>query len=1450
MLSDDDEDFEDTFDVPDQVILTDSSVHDVNDDYNDITSHQVYSLDSSASSSFSSVAQMPLLKESINTDFAIYIENRKQFSVGLMKFAMIKDRRQIFDLPHDAIPCFRHSCITVLQSELTGGTRFCDMRVHDTPGRMKMLALMFLTRAFCNPAIGSIEEQQSLHHTPEALFTYTISTRLGSDEDNEDPSVERPIVSRTYAKVYVSIEPLFNRHSSEVTGQALDLEEMLNPLNIRGYRVWFMFADPVICPTRALLALVREQRAEMGKNPQQLQPTPELYQGAAIDAAVAQLGQRPGFAALPEDVQGVQIGERAAQILEKQISKISSRVDRGNVQKALAQGKFQKKEASSCPIQMVRFEITSVVDIVDYLTVPEGRCSKETCSKTLCERCQCLPTFEDAYAIAVNAGAPNIDCQNVLYKKVQEHKLLYSHLNVLLHDDRGQSPVKDLIDPTYHFSMRNHATRLRCMQPGIEVHPRQLDMSEYKRIDSMTNIAYFTTPLPQFIFNYAPEKLLHPEFMQLEFPWCVDYANFYLTLLEARVQEQNADKQRDLNARILDSAPGGRNNPFLRKKAQQDARFRMVLPTSAIPVGDPYDDTVDPTRVSMIASRKRQEEQDNRVFTIVDDFNKARMEDHEYIRRLQGIAQSLCKEDQADVLRVIRAQGMRKFKSNFSTTGCKTKVVSHAAGHLDSKSRSGKGIFYPIPPITKNIPGPFGNYMIRQFAHAESIGILNLHDLFVMARQYAMRATHCNYTDELYGNTSLIPHMIVFGYAGQGKSYVIDQVGNHTGPRTISMESSASARSANTPECQDDKVVVRDEFRPDVDPTQPNRSAEDSASTSRAKEQMTEYMSNHWVTELGDNGSGKSSVRDRKTMCIQTMSHFLNWLNGNDMRLLNDKETSWLTRFRMYFVLAAKPRYGARDLSGQAIRFGVGRIDTIINDSTASYKDWCKTEYSLHVAVAKAIKCGALPYPCMDIVAAVWSLVYPRLEAKYSFIRKNPRAIERISSDALTFTINNAIYLVFNSMISPIHNIGSDMRSIHDLPYTHDLLNLLQPYLGGSEEIAIYAITYGILKEMFPHDVWDAARIITKIFGVTEAGAPKYVAKVDASTGEYVANQNYLDCGEVSGIITWLTANFGHNEYTAIAMITRLKAMTMVCDWKTPGRPDYPSEKKEIHVAMTVESPNKFSTNEEVRLKESSLYISKQFIHDADPENLIEFIMSAICHKNIRPRDVLIGCTYPGMPFLPRVYHLEPKGDHAINAAYIQENRKYLEDALHGTKAVSIEALQRRQALRDNNLDRYQINENSDVESIMIHSWLETNAYLGPGIPAEQYLPVNIEKNLHNAHIAFNMEGSVNYPNDPITEYRKLGTGSNGASAVDDDDDNDIGNDTSSGIEDSNNLTENDTYAERLMLLSSTLEGAIRKRPVAQQNEGPDLSRFVRKRPTMTNDNQQQQQRPNRQRLQ
>ena len=1360
---------------------------------------------------------MPLLKENINVGFANYIESRGQFSCGLMKFAFVKTFEEIFNLPRDTIPCFSHSCITVLQSEMTGGTRFCDMRVHDVPGRAKLLAIMFLSRAFCNPKIGSVEELRSFAANPIALHTYTAN--MGT-------------MSRTFSKVYISVEPLFHKHTSSTTRQPLDLEEIFDPLNVRGYRMWFFFADPNICPIKALLTLIQEQNSEMGTGPTSHTPVPEMYTGVAMNRATSILENSDSFLQLSGADQADRITSQTDRILEQQLPKISARVDRSNVQKQLAQAKFAKTLTTTCPVQLLRFEITSVVDIVNQLTVQEGRCINETCSKSLCERCQCLPTFEELYDAALHAESPRLNCQSAVYKNVQEQSLLYVHLNNLLHDQRA-SAVKDLIDPTYHFSMENHATRLRCMQPGIEIHPQQLDPSSYQYIDRDTNLIYFTMPLPQYVFNYTPEKILHPEFMQLEFPWCIKYADFYLSLLEARVQEQNKQRQRELNSHIFSSIAGGRNNQALRQISLLHRRWRSVLPTNVISVGEEFNPT-DPTRKIMIASRKQQEEADNRVIKVIDDFNRARMEDHDNIRRLQDIAQSLCKEDQASILRVIRAQGMRKFKSTFTTAGKVTRIVSHAASHLDNLQRSGKKIFYEIPPITKNLPGPFANYMIRQFAHAEARGVLHLHDLFIMTRQYAMRALHNADTDILYGGTSLIPHLIVFGYAGQGKSYTIDQVASHTGPYTINMESSASARSANTPECQDDKVVVCDEFRPGIDPTQPNPSPADIAATSNAKERMTSFRSNHWVTELGDSNMGKSSVRDRKTLCIETMAHFLSWLNGNDMRLLNDKETSWLTRFRMYFVLAAKPRLGAQDLSGQAIRYGVGRIDTIINDNTASFKNWCKIEYSLHVAVAKAIMCGALPYPCLDIVAAIWSLVYPRLVAKYPFIKKNPRAIERISSDALTFTINMAIYMVFNSMVSPIHNIDADKLTINDLPYSHDLLNLLQPYLGGSEEIAIYTITYGILTEMFPRVVWEAARNIARVFAGNESSNPKFVQKVDVEAAQYVENQNYVDCGEVSKILQWMTSDLGHNEYTAIAMITRLKAMTMICDWKTPGRPDYPTEKKEIHVAITVEQANKFSSNDEVRLKESSLYISRQFIKDASPENLIEFVMSAICHKNIRPREVLIGCTHPGMPFLPMTYKLEPKGSHMVNTAQMQTNREYIEAALLGSNSITVEAVQRRKAIRESNVARYQINDDTDIESLMIRNWLETNAYLGPGISPDQYLPANVEQSLKDVHVLFNMEGTVNYPQDPINEYLSLGA-SQGLHATDDDA---LPFDYDEEVH-SAELNDAPDTEEQSALLSASLQLAVRKRPVTVRPEdeenddgGVDLSAFVQRKPT------------------
>ena len=1336
MLSDDDDVY--SVDVVDE--------DNVVDDIVDSTDSDSFTLEVSESSSSSSSvndalpAQMPALQTNINSDFAIYIENKRQFSVGSLKFALVRTLDDIFTLDSSTIPCFRQVCITVLQPDMTGGTRFCDMRVHDIPGRMKFLAMSFLSKAFCNPALGSREEKTSFAQTPTAMFTYTATS-----PDHG--------YSRSFSKVYVSFEPLL--HNLETTdGHALPIEQALDPLNVRGYRMWFFFADPAICPTRAIISAINEQKSEMGINDTCIAPSAEMFEGAAIDEAHAILSSSPGWAMRSEEEQAQRIQAKAGEVMMRRLKEVGTRVDRLNTQRRHSRQDFAKKEGSTSGKQLLRYEINSVSEFFDTVIVNEHTCPVSTCETALCDNCKLLTPIGDCFT-SLDFEATTMNQSNILYRPLKTGCLARTRLNLMLNDPTP-TPVRDLIDPTYHFSMSNPETFARCAMPGIEINPRQLSTSEYVWLDPETNLRYFAPPLPQYMFNYTAEKILHPEFMNLEFPWAIDYANFFLTLLESSVLEQNGERQRQLNTSILDNIVGGINNPDLVDLASFHKRWRPVLQMSSVSVGKEYEHT-DITRKSMIPSRKIQEQRESRIVKIPDDFNQIRSENHEYIRRLQGIAQNLCPSDKKDVLRVIRAQGMRKFKSTFATTGNVTEIVRYCASYLDRIGREGKPIYYPIPPIAKNLPGPFANYVIRNFAHAEAIGIIALHDQFFMARQYAMRASHCNHTDELYGQTTAIPHTICFGVAAQGKSYLIDKVEEHTCPKTISIVSSSSLRAGNTLECQDDKVFVYDELRASIDPTQPNPSASDMQSVANSKERMTSFKLNHSVTDMGDSaGMGCSSVRDRRTLTIETDAHALNWMNGNDLRQYNQRELSWMSRHRIYYILDKLTRYGSMDLAGQGIRFGVGHIDTIINNSSSIHKQWCNTEYALHVAIAKAIKCGALPYPCMDVVAALWSLLYPRLKAKFPFVSKLPRVIERIASDALTFTINLAIYMVFNSALSPLHNINLDERTITDIPYNHDLLNLLQPYLGGNEEIGFYSIFYGVMTEIFPYPVWNAARAIAKEFGGNESAKPNFVQSIDVSAEQYIENQNYVNCGEISKIVDWMTKDFGHNEFTAIAMITRLEAMTMVCDWIVPGRPDLQTEKKEIHVALTVKSPNKLSTNEELQIKESTLYISRQFIKEANPERIIEFLLNAMCHKNIRRREIVIGCVYPQFPFLPQVVEIKPRGSHTVSVSQIQASREYIETALLGSKSITVEAVQRRKIIRDANMSRYVIDDGTDVESMLIRGWLESNAYLGPGVSVERYLPVNIERDLQAAHRLYQMEGKCQYPQDPIAEYRAL----------------------------------------------------------------------------------------------
>lgn len=1315
--------------------LVDGDNGGVNDDVNDEESDgepvnvNVVEIDEHA-------PQLPVLKENLQKAYANFIESSGQFSVGLQKFAYVKTIEDIFALPRDTLPCYRQTCITVLQPDCTGGTHFGDMRVHDTNGRSKLLAIMFLIHAFCNPSIGSTPEARTFDHTPTASYTFTVSNGE---------------ITRTFFKVYTSIEPLFHRVTDSYD-EPLTLEAIFESKNVRGYRIWFTFADPNISPTQAIFTLIRTQLAEMGEGMTYLTPTPEMFQGAAIDQAQRELEATAGFYELPEHVRNDRVASRADRILERRVAEVNRRSKNSNMQRRVSRQDFSKTIKASIPAQRLRYEIRSPTDFFDMIICNENHCLSPTCKEILCEYCSELPPIEDYYT-SLSASAREMNPLYTQYKKLRKQSQVYADLNAAMSND-ATMPVYDLIDPNWHFSLKNVHTLRRCAQPGIEVIAAQLQEENYKYLDDDGRWR-FTTPFP-YVFNYNPEYMLHREFTNMKLPWDIDYADFYLKLLETHVRERKLEYQRAMNSRLLSSIPDYETNPVLSETSNFHQRWKSVLPSSDAPMGEEYDARNDLTKESMMPDRRRQEEEDSRVVKIVDDFVEPRERNHRNIMRLQAISQYLCKEDIDELLRVVRAEGMRMFKSTFTSTSKTTPVVHHAAIQLDKLRRSRETPFYEIQPITTNIPGPFANYVIRMFAHAESRGNLHSHEHFFMFRQYAMNTTRCHHTDALYGQTTLIVHVIMFGYAGAGKSYLIHEVGLHTSPHCLNMVSSASACAQNTPESQDDRVFVHDEFRAGIDPTQPNPSAADIQSTSNMKEQMTSFQLFRYVTELGEGNVGASSVKDRKTRVIETPAHYSLWLLGNNMRIINDKETSYLSRFRMYIILSKKVRYGSPDLAAQGIRYGAGRINTIITSNNADFTRWCQREFDLVVAVNCAIKTGALPPPCLDMIAVHWSNVYPSLRAKYPSISKNNRAVERIGADGYSLTICHALHLLFNTVWSPIHNVDKASRTITDLPYSHDLLNLIQPLLFCPEEVAIYAITYGIFTEMFPYLVWHAAYQIAKIFGGSETAKPKFVQTPDMTTHQHMENRNMLDCGEVSQIVAWMQSDFGHNAFTAIATITALRLMTMVVDWSTPGCPHLPTEKREIHVARTVDSPNKNTINEEMRLLESTLYISTAFIKEAAPNNLIEFIMHAICHRNIRRREVLIGCVFPHFPFLPQNYLVEPKGTHTIDLSQMQTSRKYIETALIGENSVTIDAIQRRKMVKRHAIGRLTFNDGEDIESVLARDWISHNAYLGPGVSVEKYLPVNIERDLHNAHVLLGIQGTCMYPDDPRNEYKSV----------------------------------------------------------------------------------------------
>lgn len=1272
-------------------------------------------------------------------EFLNYTARKNKCAAGMerTKFVQMTNIDDLKNLRPDERPYFYQVCVTVLPHEMTEGYTFGNLNYQDHAGRVKAITLALLISAYCNPSHGSFTDYDDPFDIPKESYYFYVES-----------------LNRYFCKTYVVMETLFRqRYTVNEQGESVKMKihQMFESKNVTGYRMWFMIADPQLCPTRAIIQQINSNISQMGLGAR-------ARRVSRYTPAILNYAQEVATSKAPPDADIQQIATEAQRLCTEEAAKINLKVAKYNRDLRQNAKDFQKdfENTNGKDIRRVALEIKSLLEFYNNLICYEERCLEPNCENIMCPKCTAKKSVEDAYLTDTQVHhdpARRYDewfaaLSSICYRPIPVASEIGVTLNACLSSPEKRSNVLQILDPCFHFNMNNSTTQALCTMRGIGVYSKQLDVKQYYGVDSQGR-RVFTPPFDFGMFVYTPDVVAHPKFFELRMPWCIDLRDFEITAIECYAKTQKHRLENRHSRKFFQTIdPDGVQAV---EAAAVSEYWRRFISTS-IPAhlsGGEYDVSHDKTAATMMPSRQEQEDLDNCVYKVVDVFDREGQRFRHYVKRLRDSMHCLSAKDIQHVTRTIREEGRRVFASVFRTSEENTSIAKEAINCLADLSRNDKSAFHEIPVVSSNMDSTFGNYLIQQYAMAEAAGLLHTHTLFLRLRWAVMRASHCHHTDSFFNQVTLLLNECFFGVAGAGKTYSAKVALEFLLARSIQIISSSSGASFADVKSGNDKMKMYDEMRPAVCPGK-RGDAHDEAHLDQLKEQMTSHESRRRVTQLGKSSStGVSDIKDRRVYELLSEDHSAIGLFGNDAITFGREDSYW-TRFTIHIITKRAERCGSSDISSQAARTG-GSISDTIRSPHAERKKWSKVEHALHLAIARQIRVGALPYVNLDVLNYMWNLAYKALKAVFPSISSNTRAAERITSLTLVLVISHAIYLVFNSLWSPLIHFDVDNQKITHDAYNHDHLRLIAPHLCANEDIAIYAITSGLFLDFCPPEHYFIAKSAAEVFGMIDTMTPQYT--ILRYNNQDYPNPNYVNCGTGNQLIRHIEDKFGHNRYTAMHVINLLSKTKVVVDFINPAMPAQPPTKKEINVLTLVNNQEQTSSTPEGTMALSTVHISVEYVRKWTPNNVLNLVIDAMSHNKIQERQVVIGQTIKKFPFLPNVVNLK-RGTHSVNLSTFTETSSYITDALVGGYSVTREATEHRD--RINSADVPVISVGQDPETFLTVRWLKENVEIPEDVPPQFYTRAYIEKTIRKRIQEWfpTTHGCKNYPSDIMRAYQ------------------------------------------------------------------------------------------------
>lgn len=1260
-----------------------------------------------------------------------FIQSQSPAQMGLgYRLFWNRNPRTTPSIPEGFTPFYDHICLTIDKDDLVPGAKnFGDFNLETEKGKNKCRLFQFMRFALLDPRNGT-----DMHF--KSAFTSTRGTDSCVREDG------RAIVQ----KVITVCEPLFkevfyidglgpHRPGQPSSHRHVAESEMLNIDNINGYRVHFFITDPSINAMDCVIKRIRDNIDETGEG-QEWIPINE------DDDHVKDVYQRW----LNKDPMK----------LMAYMSRINNEVAKKN-QKMLEKKKnFQRNQQSAANIRSLSYEIQSLTDFYNLGRKYECRCI--FCKKEIsCPRCQTLEVAHDKIAEggSVVHNPEEVSFEKVKYKILMEGHAVSVSLNACIYsNDTGDNTLRTyayaFTNPS-HFLRYDNPTTLKIMQ-GIGICNEQIEPANYLDYRQPAN-QVIRFAFPSLVFTFGFNVFGNKDLIDTPFPWAYDHFSILCACVDEIIAEKKVEEEIDTGSHFFTMMTNGSDERVIQKIMIQNREALASLPDE-IPIevrGVPATLADQQFAKCYVPIQNMDERYDPTTIRGNDDLIDAAYKTKANIMRLREYVRFIDEESIRYLYSILQRQGMRELKRIATLSSSNTPLVfKNAVKLLNNLTMKQTSAYSRIGKVARNMDSYSSDYLVQNYLYFETAGVLHTHSLVLNIILAARRATHSHIIDDLYGFTMLVNNYMVNGTGGAGKSFSTTFAATQSLRNSFEMRTSQSACAPYNPCVEDCKMVVFDEKSPEFD-SGAKQTPEQQQKSSEIKQRATSHELTRKITKMVAGADGRNEdIAKRTTVSILSIAHYGLITHGNKIESKPGCEDSMESRFGIYFINGNQVRRDGVSKNTARVNQNSADIFSLTAADITNRRNTMHTTHAIHSLYEKLVATGGAIPPSVATLSLLFSMVMETLGPTLPHMRKNPRAAERLYSKALTYAVEHGIYLIYNSLWSPLLTIDVNARRVSYAPFNIDQLSLIQPVTFLCEDAAISLIVQEVFESYMPSLYWKIAMMIAINYGSYNDVARRQY-KQDPFGNQINVDTNYIVCPVKLGQILSYLAEEGINVYTARYCIRALANLQICIPQIQPrplqqlGAPDVYSTYNILSNAATIHVPQNGHRyiDDKMEFDDSHLSINIHYLDKFSPAGVLKMVMDAMSYKGIRERRVALAINDEDYPYLPFTWDIK-QGTHiakmptngALNdqiSKIIFSNSGYRGNSRRSQESVPIADLER-----------------VNAEDALCEDFLRKNPVY-TGNDTSFYYPSNINKVIaERERLLFSNDARIVYPEDCI----------------------------------------------------------------------------------------------------